>query len=1263
MRLRKLAQLNQIVTQLYQRGDSEQVLMIAEKSLELSKKLQKRDYYDTANSFNNLAIIYSDKRRYSEAEILYLEALAIWRRLLGDNHINIVQTLNNLAYIYEKQGRYKESETLYVEALDIRESLLGSEHLDVALSLNNLGGIYTSQGRYKEAEPLYVKALDIRESLLGSEHLDVALSLNNLGGIYTSQGRYKEAEPLYVKALDIRESLLGSEHLDVASSFNNLAFLHYSQGHYLESEALYLKALDMRKRLLKTEEHPDIATSLNNLGALYEDQGRYLEAEQKYLKALAMRQHFLGKQHPYVATTLNNLAELYKDQGRFVDAERKYLEALAILQHLLGNQHPYVATTLNNLAELYKDQGRFVDAEQKHLEALSMEQRLFGDEHPSVARSLKNLATLYVSQGRYSEAEQKYLEALSMRQRLLGNEHPSIATNLDSLAILYVSQGRYSEAEQKYLEALSMRQRLLGNEHPSIATSLNNIATLYASQRRYSEAEQKSIEALSMRQRLLGNEHPSIATSLNNIATLYASQRRYSEAEQKSIEALSMQQNLLGNEHPDVAVSLNNLAAIYANQGRYLEAEERYSKALSMRQNLLGNEHPSLVTSLNNLAAVFATTGCSTKSLSNMLQANKIDDQIINDIFAFSSEGDRLAYLKTIRGNFHAFLSLVCKCFSNSPQAVQKALDVILKRKVLTASALAVQNEVLYSDRYPHLTEDFHKLRDLSEQIIYLTFSIPQTTDFTTYQQQLAQLQAEHNNLQKNLASQVPEIQLQEQLPNRSDIASKLPAGSILVEFVRFDVFNFKAIPAKGEAQWQPARYLAFILPAGQPESVEMIDIGEAEYIDSLIREFRGLVSGTGTNPENQLGMFNKRNSKLIFREYHPQAGSKLGQAIFDKLRPYIQEHQHLIIAPDGELNLVPFQILPSDDSGKKMLMDEFTISYLTVGRDILRQKVETKRTASLKALVLASPNFDLNAETVTPQASPEQQNMHSANLRESIASNPLKPATGTGILGERIAQKLNVAPYLEDQALENYFNPRQCPRILLVATHGLFLPNQPEDPTPTPIYHRESDLLQRDRISRRVENPMLRSALALAGANTWAKGGKLPPEAGKGILFAQDVAGLDLWANEITVLSACETGIGDIAIGEGVFGLRRAFAVAGAKTLIMSLWSVNGWTTTLLMERFFDNCEAGLGRTMALQEAQNYLRNITVRELQQFELGQDILKYEFNNGRKLDAAILARQAEDKPLAHPKYWGAWICQGETKAVEIFKLDEVEWQDF
>ena len=174
----------------------------------------------------------------------------------------------------------------------------------------------------------------------------------------------------------------------------------------------------------------------------------------------------------------------------------------------------------------------------------------------------------------------------------------------------------------------------------------------------------------------------------------------------------------------------------------------------------------------------------------------------------------------------------------------------------------------------------------------------------------------------------------------------------------------------------------------------------------------------------------------------------------------------------------------------------------------------------------------------------------------------------------------------------------------------------------------------------------MMLSGLALAGANTWRSGGKLPAKAGKGFLFAQDVALLDLWANEITVLSACDTAMGDIKIGEGVFGLRRAFPLAGSKTLVMSLWPVPDKATALLMDRFFDNLNGGKGRADALQEAQTYISTITVRELHQSSLGRDVLD-ELVNTRNLSRETFEDTQDLQPLEHPFYWGAWVCQGDT----------------
>jgi CHAT domain-containing protein len=223
----------------------------------------------------------------------------------------------------------------------------------------------------------------------------------------------------------------------------------------------------------------------------------------------------------------------------------------------------------------------------------------------------------------------------------------------------------------------------------------------------------------------------------------------------------------------------------------------------------------------------------------------------------------------------------------------------------------------------------------------------------------------------------------------------------------------------------------------------------------------------------------------------------------------------------------------------------------------------------------------------------------------------------------------------------------------LLLATHGVFLPDSQDPPQPplkkggllTTPFSREGDIFNRLSATK-ANNPMMRSGIALAGANTWIAGGDLPPDAGKGLLFAQDVAALDLWANELTVLSACNTAIGDVKIGEGVFGLRRAFAIAGAKTLLMSLWPVPDRATALLMQRFFDNLQRGLGRADALHEAQNYLRTITVGELRQFPLGMEVLD-ELLAENSPDS-----QEDDTPLSHPFYWGAWVCQGDTTPFRV-----------
>ncbi|WP_044172143.1 CHAT domain-containing protein, partial [Kamptonema formosum] len=746
--------------------------------------------------------------------------------------------------------------------------------------------------------------------------------------------------------------------------------------------------------------------------------------------------------------------------------------------------------------------------------------------------------------------------------------------------------------------------------------------------------------------------------SLNNLAALYGSQGRYEKAEPLYEEALAMYKRLFKSDHPNVALSLNNLALLYYSQDRYEKAEPLLEEALAMYKRLFQGDHPAVVTSLNNLAGLLAATNRPVEALARMKQAAEVEDKMIRRVFSFSSESDRLAYLETIKGNYWVLLSLVWKYLRNSPEAVQTALDAVFKRKVLTASAWAALSEALYSGRYPHIAEEFQKWRSLNTEIVQLTYPSPLPDPSLTleqlkaqeaaHRQRLAELQKESDNLEKLLASQVPEIQLQEQPTDRRAVALELPEGSTLLEFVCFNVYDFIA------KQMQPARYVAFVLPSQQPDAVQMIDLGEAEPIDRLIKVFRASASLGGDNLGSRLEMWDTNPEPApAFPQYNPAGFIPLRQAIFDRIRPALTGCKALIVSPDGDLNLLPFQILPNDDAGETLLRDEYSISYLSVGRDILRSTVQPNRPASVP-LIMADPDFDLAVRS--QDFSPPSAKALTTNrdqILSTLDGKAFERAPGTRYLGESVAKKLNQQPYLDKHALETHLTTSQCPHILLLATHGVFLPDSQDPPQPplkkggllTTSFSRERDIFNR-LSAPKANNPMMRSGIALAGANTWIAGGDLPPDAGKGLLFAQDVAALDLWANELTVLSACNTAIGDVKIGEGVFGLRRAFAIAGAKTLVMSLWPVPDKPTALLMQRFFDNLQRGLGRADALHDAQNYLRTITVGELRQFPLGMEVLD------ELLAENSPCCQEDDTPLSHPYYWGAWVCQGDTTPFRV-----------
>jgi CHAT domain-containing protein/tetratricopeptide (TPR) repeat protein len=1027
--------------------------------------------------------------------------------------------------------------------------------------------------------------------------------------------------------------------------YNQTLEMLYQQGQYEQAIIFAQQTCDLAKSYSLTNE-PIYADSLNLLAALYQSMGQYKQALPLSQQALEILGKSLGTDHPDYAHSLNNLAILYQSMGQYKQALPLSQQALEIRGKILGTDHPDYAAFLNNLAVLYESMGQYEQALPLHQQALKIIGKILGTDHPNYAESLYNLAVLYRSMGQYEQALPLSQQALEITGKILGTDHPDYATCLNNLALLYQSMGQYEQALPLSQQALEIHGKILGTDHPKYSTCLNNLALLYQSIGQYEQALPLHQQALEITGKILGLDHREYATCLNNLALLYQSMGQYEQALPLSQQALEIRGKSLGTDHPDYANSLNNLAVLYQSMGQYEQALPLFQQALEIIGKSLGTDHPDYAASLNNLAISYTATNHPEEALKLMQEASEIDLKTISKIFSISTDKQRLNYLAQNYYKVETFLSLVFRHFPNSPEAVQSAYNLILKRKAIATETAILQKIALLSQQYAHLAPKLQQWQQIRQQLAKRCFELPTPEQLPYYHQEIKSLEQQAGTLEREL--NIPELNLEKELLNADfrTIALELPQGTTLLEFIRFNNHNFKAIPANGDALSFPPRYLAFILPAQAPEQLTMIDLGEAEPIDKLVKEFRQSVE----NPRGlSVAVFKKKEDILSKIE--------LSKLIFQKIKPYLT--QELIICPDGELNCLPFEILPTDKGG--YLMDEYRCNFLNVGRDILRfkAKIPAKVTAPL---VIANPDYNLAGSESTPSTAENKEKFTFKPSLRDLASCRQGPVfhslPGTEIEGEQIARMLGVKPVTAAKALKPLVSKvQESPFILHIATHGYFL----GDITPELDTINQNFLLSGLSASERfqvgtLQNPLSRSGLAFAGVNTMLNGGKLPREAEDGLLTALDVQSINLAGTELVVTSACETALGDIYTGETLIGLRRSFIQAGAKTVIISLWKVDDVATTILMQYFYYYLlKAKLSKAEALRKAKYSLQRLTIAKMRPLWLTEDAIKWAEKRSKGVATHLreLSQKSDlERPYEAPKYWAAFICLGNPAGLPL-----------
>jgi CHAT domain-containing protein len=1030
------------------------------------------------------------------------------------------------------------------------------------------------------------------------------------------------------------------------------AMQHFGQSRYVEAEAIFNEIVPAFRQVLGPH-HIHTLSVMNSQVLLWLKLGRHESAVELARQLLADCEQFLGPHHLGTAAVVNSLALCFLHKRSEREAEPLFLRAWIDAKRLHGENDLNTLGVAHNLATVYLNQARYDEAEDLYKRTLEARARKLGPSHPITLESMDGLGVLYATRGDYIQAESLLQRCLTLRQEVLGPHHADYLNTLINIAELYVKLARYQEAEDAYQRALRVCSQLLGPDHPQTLAAANDLGKLYTEQELYGigrpqpvehdlfvRAEELFLRAYQGRQRVLGTKHPLTLHSMNNLGVLYRAWGRLNDAEVWLSRSFETSREVHGYGHPDTATAATNLASVYIDRGRVQEAYDLYDVAAKRLEELLGGDHPNTLGVLNHFARVCTLIGRPAAAFEFMERVQLSQTRTLIRRVSISSAEEAAIAIGQAEADLHTFISLVWRELRNSVQHVRATADIVLRRKALGQDASAAQREALLGGRYPELEPQIRVWIALRNKVTRETLAGPADEENAEqHGQKLQEWEKELEQRERALARQIPEVRLEEKLRtlDRQTVALLLPKNSTLIEFLRFNVFNFKATVTNGETLWESARYVAFVVPAGQPDAVQMIDLGEAEPIDKMVRTFRELLG-------REAG------------EDMWDVADKLREAVVDPLLG-TGENQRIFLATDGELNLLPFEVLCSKSNKKKLLIDEHQFSYLGTGRDLirLREKSAVKRGT---AVIAADPAFELSEDG---SAGPGQT--HSGLARELEREGVgFPPLPGTRIEGERIARLLQVKPWMDKAVLDKHLKLERSPWILHAATHGYFLSDQE---TALAKMRQRVEMIAPgmkppawSRLQEKpLTNPMLRSGLALAGSQNWLDRKKLPEEAEDGLLTAEDVSLMDLRGTELVVLSACQTGLGAVRHGEGVFGLRRGFVIAGARTLVMSLWKVDDLAAVILMNRFYENLlERKMGRGDALREAQQYLRKkITIGTIREEWLNDEMIEKLAGGNMHVRARLETWKLSSdgvRPFGDVYYWGAFILHGATEPLDF-----------
>ena len=940
----------------------------------------------------------------------------------------------------------------------------------------------------------------------------------------------------------------------------------YDKGEFIKAIPFAQRAVAIIKND-SGEYNSSYAKSLNTLGLVYYQNREYIKAEPFFFQAKEIIKKVLGENHTYYATSLNNLASLYMDMGYFEKAGPLFLQAKEVSKNIVGENHPDYAKSLESLATFYKNLFQYEKAEPLYVQAVEIYKNFKKEIDPDYVSCLNALAELYQNLGQYEKATVIYDKIIGLKKKLLGESHPDFAIALTNIALDYISMYQYEKAEPLLIQAKEIRLRLLGTGHPDYITSLSNLARLYSDMNKSDKVIPLFIQTIDLCRDSLKWHFSGYPLLLHNMAWLYNDVGQNELAEPLFLSAVEAEKSKGGN-NPDYAESLSQLADFYINTGQYEKAESLLITAKETYKNIFGETNTLYAESINNLADFYRNSSQFEKAEQLTILKDRINFQNLNRVLAFLSEKEKNNYIEHNNSIIESNNSFLYNYKNASFSSIKNSFDFLINLKSLSLNSSRSVLESVRNNKDSVIRIIFNKWQN-NKIFLSKQYALPITNRIA----ELDSIEDETEKQEKELTRISSKFKAQKfsQQISMQQIQNNLKEDEVAVEFVRFRLYNNKWTDSVIYAAYIVRKYYSV------PQFIPLCEEGQLELF----------FAKTGAN----------ENIKTIYRstidevgENKIQLGDSLYNLVWRPLIPYLNGIKKIDYSPAGLLYKVAFQALPAGNN--QLLLDKYEMNqYISIRQIAVSEEEQSNPNNSIA--LFGNCAFTMDSATITngSPANENTSNIFSSSISRGNKTEAWRSLPGTANEIKNIQSlfeknKISTVSYTEQQALEEKFKSLSglSPSIIHLATHGFFLPD--------PEKKKKEGLSLDDRNPFTLaDEPLLRSGIILSGANrVW---GGLPPIEGRedGIVTAYEISQMDLSNTQLIVLSACETALGDIKGNEGVFGLQRAFKLAGVKSMILSLWRVPDNETAELMTDFYSYYLQGKSVREAFNAAQKNMR------------------------------------------------------------------------